>query len=321
MLARLKQTAWLQKGRTWSMLRLAGMLRFTRPLRPIPGWRYGLVERADDWSTRARRHVWNYFHFRQLRPAFEFRWHHGLCFETFLGNDLSRCLLIDGCFEPNEIYWLSTVLRPGQTVIDVGANEGLYSLFAAACVGPAGRVIAVEPSSREVARLRANLKLNPRLRVDVEQIGLSRAPGEALLNVASATHAGHNTLGTFAYEGIDAALPERITLTTLDHLAGRLDHVDLIKIDVEGAELAVLEGAVQTLQRHRPVILFELLDTALKQQGASADGVLAFLTGLGYQFLVLDDATGRFVPQAAPDQRSENMVAIHPGRPRPEAAA
>jgi precorrin-6B methylase 2 len=77
----------------------------------------------------------------------------------YLGNDLSRCLYVGGTYEPMSSCFFPK-LQPGMTFIDVGANDGLYSLFAAKRVGPTGTVLALEPDRREFARLERNLRLN-----------------------------------------------------------------------------------------------------------------------------------------------------------------
>ena len=72
-------------------------------------------------------------------------WHGGTSVDVTLPSDFGRCLWVAGCFEPNETAFLASVLRPGMTVVDVGANIGLYSLLAAHFVMPGGTVVAVEP--------------------------------------------------------------------------------------------------------------------------------------------------------------------------------
>lgn len=294
------------------MLRLAGMMRYTRPLRPRPGWRFAEIGRAKDWGTQTRKWIWDFFHWRQPRPDMVFPWLEGLRVKTQLGNDLSLSLFVDGCYEPNEIFWLSTVLKPGMVFIDVGANEGLYSLFAARRVGLAGQVLAVEPSAREATRLRLNLRLNPNLPITVCQVALGAQEGEASLKIAEDLHAGHNTLGDFVYSNVQCVRSERIPLTTLDALVARegLSQVDAIKIDVEGGELGVLRGGIKTLERFKPVILFELLEPALQAQGASAQMVLELLRYLGYEIRCLDPDTGTFAKLVSAGQNSDNLIAV-----------
>lgn len=88
------------------------------------------------------------------------RWLADTNLKMYLGNDLSWCIFVGGAFEPNEFFFLSTVLEPDMTFVDVGENEGAYTVFAARRVGAGGRVVAVEPSTRELKRLAGNLEVN-----------------------------------------------------------------------------------------------------------------------------------------------------------------
>src|SRR5436305_11165915 len=98
-----------------------------------------------------------------------------------------------------------------MTFIDGGANEGVYTLFAAARVGSNGAVWAFEPSRRELARLNANIDVN-RFSVRVLPIALADFSGEGRLTIAGYEHEGQNTLGAFAYEGVDAIDEERVQI-------------------------------------------------------------------------------------------------------------
>jgi FkbM family methyltransferase len=90
-------------------------------------------------------------------------------------------MFVGGSFEPNEFAWLDTILRPGMTFVDVGANDGLYALFAAQRVGPQGKVLAIEPSQREFMRLDRNLRLNRLTNVRAFRLAASSQYGEATL--------------------------------------------------------------------------------------------------------------------------------------------
>lgn len=221
-------------------------------------------------------------------------WHAGTKVEVTLGNDLSLCLYVAGSFEPNEFAFLDRILRRGMTVIDVGANDGLYTLFAARRVGPRGRVVAVEPSSRERRNLERNLALNRFRNVTVVPAALAAEAGRALLQIAPALHGGHNTLGGFAHAGVTAIDSESVPVETLDALGQRLalGKVDAIKIDVEGAEVKVLQGGRELLKASRPVLLIEANDEALRKQATSVDEMIALLRSLDYEIFVFSDKTG-----------------------------
>jgi FkbM family methyltransferase len=299
----------------WSARRSARALFTLRPLGYYPGWRFGSADEADP-RTRKRLRLWARFQYERLEVPVTVPWYGGLEVRLYLGNDLSRCLFVGGCYEPNEFAFLNEVLAPGMTFVDVGANDGLYSLFAARRVGPAGTVLAFEPSAREFARLSENCRLNGLANVRAFPVALAAGPGAGTLFTADSEHAGQNTLGRFIYDGVACARTEAVPLEALDDVLARHNGPapDVIKMDVEGAEHAVLRGAAGTLATHRPLLLLELNDPALRAQQSSSDEVLSLLRSLGYSILTFDEATGRPVPAETDRPPSHNIVAVHPQR-------
>lgn len=304
------------------VLWLAQQVARTRPIAPYPGWRFAVAEVRPGPLVRVRRALWRYCNGRRLAHPITMAWGAGLRVRVFLGNDVSRCLFIGGCFEPNELAFLAGALEPGMTVVDVGANDGLYTLFAAERVGPSGQVLAVEPSRREYGRLTDNLALNRLTNVRARRLGLADRNGEALLKVAGYEHEGQNTLGEFHHQGILLSHTEAVPVRRLDDLVREegLVRVDAVKVDAEGAERAVLAGAEATLARWHPLLLLEVSDAALRRQASGEADVLGRLRELGYACLVFDRGTGRPVPLDRPLQDGENVVAVHPDRPAREAA-
>ena len=289
---------------------LAG--RRGRP-RTFPGWSFGreyFIERR--WLAQRRGALWEFALERQLVFPLTVGWYGGTRVEVTLGNDNSLCLFVAGSFEPNEFAFLDRVVRPGMTFVDIGANEGLFTLFAARRVGRHGRVVAVEPSSRERRSLAANIARNRLGNVSVVPHALADRAGSARLQIAAKLHGGHNTLGAFSYADVGAVAVEDVPVETLDALADRLalGRVDVIKIDVEGAEVKVLSGGRKLLAAHRPILLIEANDGALRGQGASTEALLATLRELGYRIDVFSDETGKVVPMAPGGRPSANIVAV-----------
>ena len=292
----------------------AGMLTGRRgEPRIFPGWTFGCEFYPQRrWLALRRGALWEFAKERGLDVPLVVPWLGGTRVEVTLGNDMSLCLFVAGSFEPNEFAFLDRVTRPGMTFMDIGANEGLFSLFAARKVGPSGRVIAAEPSSRERKRFERNLARNRIANVTVVPCAIGNAPGTARLQIANSGHAGHNTLGAFTYDDVNAVDLEDVPVETLDALATRLqvERVDVVKIDVEGAELKVLQGAASLLRRTRPIMLIEANEGALQGQGASSTEVVALLEDMGFGIHVFSEVTGEVEPRRAGAALSANIVAM-----------
>jgi FkbM family methyltransferase len=295
---------------------MAQVVARTRPHKPYPGWYFGIAEANPGPGEVLRGAIWRYCNARRLETPIRMSWGKALRVLVYLGNDVSRCLFVGGCLEPNEFAFLGECLEPGMVFIDGGANEGLYTLFAAERVGHTGTVLAAEASCREHARLLANIRLNGLENVRVRRIGLSDQSGQGVLTIAGYAHEGHNTLGAFHHQSVIPSHTEVVELQSLDELvrAESLGRVDVIKLDIEGAEFKALAGARQTLVRHRPLLLLEVADAALCNQGSSASELLSLLRELGYAVFTFEAASGRPTPRAEDRLLSENIVAAHPSR-------
>jgi FkbM family methyltransferase len=283
-------------------------------LRPRPGWSFA-EEYYDQrlWMACRRGALWEAAKNRDPGMPMLLAWYDGTTVDVTLGNDNSLCLYVCGSFEPNEFSFLHGFLKPGMVFIDVGANDGYYTLFAARRVGPTGRVVAVEPSTRERINLRRNLLRNRIDNVHVVPAALGAAPGDADLRLAHGAHSGHNTLGQFAHDDVTAAQLERVTVDTLDRVASdmKLERIDFVKIDVEGAEGSVVAGARAVLASMRPVMLLEINDGALCAQGMGAAALLESLRKeYRYDILVFSAASGLLEPFVEGGALSANIVAV-----------
>jgi FkbM family methyltransferase len=230
------------------------------------------------------------------------------------GNETSRAIFLTGYYEPNEFFWLEKTLKPGMSFIDVGANMGLYTQFAAKKVGPYGTVVAIEPSSRDFARLKAHIELNRLANVRLLQVAVSNYKGEADLLVASEKNSGHNTLGSFGYDLVIPQGHERVVVGRLDDIVERigLQKVDVIKMDIEGAEFLCLQGAKEILSLFHPIILMELSDRTLRHQGCHSGQIWEFLSHGGYNIYTVGEQTGSMVSAERKSYfESENIIAIH----------
>jgi FkbM family methyltransferase len=176
-------------------------------------------------------------------------------------------------------------VRPGQVVYDVGANIGFFTILCARLVGPEGRVFAFEPMPANVATLRHNIAMNGLENVTVVEKALSFSSGTAELFI-SPWPAFHslNVEGAVKRDnrGRDAGAPIVVETVTLDgFLRGHGGPVpDLVKLDVEGAELLALEGMRETLRTRAPLLVCELHWTNVPYK--------EFLRSVGYRARVLD---------------------------------
>ncbi|MFZ5781041.1 MAG: FkbM family methyltransferase [Pseudomonadota bacterium] len=286
----------------------------TPRLKPRPGWVFAQeYYEQRRWLACRRGALWEAAREKDLAVPITVRWHSGTTVDLTLGNDNSLCLYVCGSFEPNEFAFLDRVLRPGMVFIDVGANDGYYTLFAARRVGPTGRVVAAEPSSRERAHLQRNLGRNGLDNVTVVPAAIGSTSGLADLHLAHGVHAGHNTLGSFAHDDVVRASLERVPIEPLDSVVARLalSHVDFIKVDVEGAEARVIAGAANVLATMRPMMLLEVNDKALRAQGHCAQSLVDTLRAdLRYEIFVFSPATGMPVKPRDGEPFSSNVVAV-----------
>jgi len=200
-----------------------------------------------------------------------------------LRNDVCGQEVLLGRFEQAEFGFVQSYLRPGMTVLDIGAHHGFYTLLASRKVGPAGRVIAFEPSPRERKLLGWNLRINRCRNVTVEPYALAAADGTATLFQVAGRETGCNSLRK---PNVGEAMVELTTGTRC--LQGVLrekaiNRVDFVKLDAEGAELEILKGASRLLtDPPRPVMLVEVQGIRTRPWGYEAAEIIAFLEERDY---------------------------------------
>jgi FkbM family methyltransferase len=257
----------------------------------------------------ARQVAWWAGYLLQLRAPVVIPWYERLRLRIYLSRDSSRPIFTTGRYEPNEMSFFRGALKPGMVVLDVGANEGFYTILAARAVGTEGIVVAVEPSAREVGKLEQNLVLNHLDNVRVMPVALLEDEGTATLHTATAQHSGHNTFGDFATARVSPGGDREVRVTSMDRLVAdlQLGRLDFIKADIEGAEARMLAGGAVTLNTMRPLVLMELQDRSLKAMGSSAPAVLQLLNGHDYVVLTFD-ATGSRLTGSI--EGAESVVAV-----------
>jgi FkbM family methyltransferase len=165
-------------------------------------------------------------------------------------------------------------LREGDTFVDVGASVGYYTLVAADAVGERGRVVAFEPAPSSCSILRRNVRLNGFENVTVEEMAVSNEPGSVKLFLAPDNKGDHRI-----FDGPERRPWVEVDAVTLDgHFDGARRRVDVLKVDVQGAELAVLEGASRLLDENPGIrVVVEFSPSGLAGLGARGSDLLDFL--------------------------------------------
>lgn len=192
------------------------------------------------------------------------------------------------------------IVGPGSTVIDIGGNIGIYALtFAKAVRGRGGKVISFEPHPGTFARLLDHALMNPDLPVEVHQLGIGPVAEVVRLYEVDPSNSGMNRIAD------ERAMPKgtpfhEVRIGPLRSALGPVlpKRIDLIKIDVEGFEMAVLKGSEDVIKSTRPLLFIELDDANLRDHCSSAREVVAWVEGLGYR--VSDGATGAPIRSADP---------------------
>jgi FkbM family methyltransferase len=217
-------------------------------------------------------------------------------------------------YEERQWKMVRRILRPGGVLIDVGANQGFYSILASRVVGRSGRVIAFEPAISERRKLRRNLALNRCRNVVVEALAVGSEEGTADFHLCLGHQGSWSSLKKPAPDATEKSQRVHVQVTTLDAYASRvaLEGVDIVKIDVEGGELNVLRGATNLIDRFQPVLLCELEDRRTRQWGYAASEILDFIRARGYEWYRLDVDGYPRVGQTDLRTGWENLAAIHP---------
>lgn len=177
---------------------------------------------------------------------------------------------------------LQRYLRPGATFIDLGANEGYFSVIGSGLVGPAGRVYAVEPQARLGPVIAKNLELNGRTNVTHCSVAIGGHSGSAEIFLASEVNSGGSSFFRPARYWMKRQATRALTL--LDFLdENKIESCDLMKVDVEGAEYEILMNAGNVLASGRiRAIALEIHNEILGRQGLSGATLHEHVLASGY---------------------------------------
>jgi len=203
-----------------------------------------------------------------------------------------QCRFLGDSYEPEVWFWLKQRLQPGDVMLDVGAQFGLYAMLAARVTGPFGKIHAFEPAPDSQAVMRRHLKLNNLANsVTLVPAAAGEHSGEALLHMAG-THPS-NTLAPTGADPVSLQPVEVRVVSLDDYCRDQRITPRVVKIDVEGWELNVLKGAVELLAAPGTIFLVEMHPYAWESAGHDAQAVADFL--IAYQ-LELQPLTGQSDP-------------------------
>jgi len=215
----------------------------------------------------------------------------GLRWNLDLNEGIDLAIYLLGAFERDLVRCYEKLIKPGDTVLDIGANIGAHTLPLARAVGPTGRVVAIEATAYAIGKLRTNLALNPELQNRVTAVhsllvATANDPGQSQiysswpLTDQGATH----PVLSGALKDVGAA-----RVCTVDQLVADtgISSVAWLKLDVDGHELSVLQGSAKMINDNRPSILMELAPYCYSDSPGRFEELVQWLYNAGYVFRVV----------------------------------
>lgn len=191
-------------------------------------------------------------------------------------------------YEEYETGLFMELLKPGMTVVDIGANVGHYSLIAARMVGDSGRVFSFEPDPHNFDLLSRNIELNGFTNVTALNMAVSEKKGSLTLHLDKYNLGGHSLSAGNVL--IDDGTVDVDTVSLDEYFENEAgEWVDVIKMDTQGAEGLIVEGAWRVLKDADPVLLMELWPYGLRNAGYDPATLVANLERLGFSFKVISD--------------------------------
>ena len=198
--------------------------------------------------------------------------------------DIGTELMFKGIHEPATTRLFQSVLKPGDTVIDIGANIGYFSLLSAILVGSTGAVVAIEPDPDNANALSTNVALNGFKNIEIHCVAVSDKVGIATFWRHKNEDARHSLIKSDQDSSI------QVNLDTLDRMISVNGSVNLIKTDTEGNDMAVLLGAKRILEQNKVMVITELYKEMLEASGYSISDLWDYLVSVGFtKFFLIDD--------------------------------
>lgn len=205
----------------------------------------------------------------------------GLKIKLDLDEWIQQHIYFLGSWDPRGMNFLRNYLKQGDVFFDIGANIGTYTLVASRIVGETGVVHSFEAITDVYHRMVENIELNKLNNITPNHRAVYQHSQMLEFFVSSKENAG---MSSIFHHDTESGKLENVQAVSIDEYieSGNISRVDMIKIDIEGAELFALKGMTTTLERFHPVLIMEVSDDVLKNTGISGNEILELLTGMGY---------------------------------------
>jgi len=210
----------------------------------------------------------------------------------FLDAEDSLDLSIDPTYENLESATLAGLIHKGDTVVDIGANIGFYTLLFARWVGPGGKVIAFEPDPDNFDLLRKNVEANGYRNVTLHRKAIADRNGTARLYLSDTNTADHRL-----YDSGDGRSFVEVETLRLDEILSGEEKIDFVKMDIQGSEPTALEGMRGILTKNPRARLFlEFWPAGLARRGSDPRRLLASLKEMGFEIREIHSRSSRTTP-------------------------
>lgn len=227
-----------------------------------------------------------------------------------LDDFIQQQIFLLGYYDKPGILFLKKNLRPGAVFVDIGANIGAYTLIAAKLVAPSGKVFAFEPAMNVNHQLQNNIRLNTFDNIRVEKLALFNKNATLPLKISSSANLGMSSIHDHDEETGEIEMVPAIKGDDYFKQV-ELTKIDLIKLDIEGAELYALQGLELTIQKYRPLIFIELSEAVLQRSNIHKTDILDFMNQLHYEMHGIN-IEGAIVDMDANDLNDSENVAFVP---------
>ena len=216
----------------------------------------------------------------------------GMWMELDLDSHIERRIFYFGFYRPWVLPYFDGLLAQGKTVVDVGANVGQFTLWAAKRVGSEGRVVAFEPDLCCFEKLVRNVHLNSREGIFLENIALSDFDGEAVLHLNDEQDDNQGQ-GSLSWQTHHRRTQPIMCMKLDNYLPQKgIKGVQVLKIDTQGAEYRVLKGAVNLIGTDHPAVILRCHERKCRAMGDSTVAVQEFLIDRGYDLFEIHWSKG-----------------------------